>query len=189
MINSISSQPSFKSYIPVTYYAKHPKTGKYVPVLKKENLRKCHGFIVRNLNGTAKSSYNKEFVDFYKFYDKDYAKFPQVQSVYDNESPVIYMVTGKDVDAIKQLAKPVGIAKSESVAETGNSKSYKSKNAADVFFHEVKYLISHNFKRVKSHAGHDLSLKVFFSPKYNKKNKLVAFNFEDAMLVKDSKNK
>ncbi|MBQ9245744.1 hypothetical protein IJ182_05705 [bacterium] len=184
MINAVSNV-SFKSYIPVSYYAKHPKNGKFVPVLKKENQRKCHSFIVRNLNGTAKTSVNNDFVKFYSQYDEDYREYPQVQSVYDKNSPKIFMVTGKDADTVKELAKPVGIAKSESIAETGKSQSYKSKNAADRFFNDVKYLINNKFKRVKSPDGHNLSMRVFFEPKYNTKGKLVTFNFKDAMLIKD----
>ena len=38
MISSVQS-PSFKAYVPVEFYAKNPRNGEYVPVLKKENIK------------------------------------------------------------------------------------------------------------------------------------------------------
>ena len=46
---------SFTGYIPVRFFAWHPKTGKFVPVLKEEIK-------------------NDEFVSFYKSIDKDYSR-------------------------------------------------------------------------------------------------------------------
>ena len=45
---------SFKGYMPVEFYARHPRTGYYVPVLKKENIRKCQRFVINNLNNPNK---------------------------------------------------------------------------------------------------------------------------------------
>ena len=45
---------SFKGCIPVEFYAKNPKTNKYIPIVKDENIKKCQRFVVRNLNKTLK---------------------------------------------------------------------------------------------------------------------------------------
>ena len=58
---------SFKGCIPVEFYAKNPKTNKYIPIVKDENIKKCQRFVVRNLNRTLKkSSQNDVFINAYK---------------------------------------------------------------------------------------------------------------------------
>ena len=68
---------SFKGCIPVEFFAKHPKTQKYVPIVKPQNIHKCKHFVVRNLNHTfSKQNQNDVFVNAYKQIDKDYRKNP-----------------------------------------------------------------------------------------------------------------
>ena len=184
MINSVY-QTSFKGFIPITYYARNPKDGKYWQVTKKPNLRKCQSFIVRNLNGTAKNIRSQAFIDFYGKYDKDYQKCRQVHSVYDNESPTVYMITGNDVDKIKNLARPIGKARSESMFTLGHSNSFEAKSEANYFFKQVKSFLKHDCKQITNEDGDKLSLKVYFNPKYNREGKVKAFNYVEAELVKE----
>ncbi len=177
---------SFKSYIPVTHYAKHPVTGEYCPVLKSENIRKCQGFVVRNLNGTAKNNKSTDFVNMYKSFDKDYAYLPVVHSVYDKESPVVYMVTGRDVDVVQQMAKTVGKAKHESISILGDTNSFEAKNASYQFFKNVKAFLRKSCKCVKNDNNENLSLRVYFNPKYNRNSKLTGFEFVNAEFVKEN---
>ena len=66
------SNLNFKGYVPVTYYALDDNGKTSSRVTSKENLRKCNGKIVRNLNGTLKEV-NKDLVDYFKKYDKDFS--------------------------------------------------------------------------------------------------------------------
>ncbi len=165
---------SFKGYVPVKFYAKNPLNGKYSRVIKHENLRKCQGYIVRNLNGTAKKNKNEDFVDFYSQHDKDYEEYPFVMSMYDEgkyQEPVIYMITGRDADKAKELAKPVGIAKGESMEHLGNTKSFEAKYAARSYFNNIRYFLNKCCNRLKNENNKDLTLRVFFEPEYTKKTK------------------
>lgn len=184
-INNINNM-SFKAYIPVTYYAKHPEKNEYVQIVKDENIKKCQGFVVRNLNGTAKNLKNDEFIKFYSGHDSDYRRTPKVMSVYDKDSPQVYMVTGNDVDVVKNMAKPVGIAKGQSIDRCGRSKTFESANAAKNYFSNVKSFLRNGCKRIKSNEGKNLSLRVYFDPKYGVRNKkLQGFDFVNAIFVKE----
>jgi len=176
---------SFNGYVPIGYYAKNPETNRYSRVVRDENIRKCQSFIVRNLNGTAKNMKDEGFVDFYKSYDRDYVNNPSVRSVYDKNRPVVYLVTGEDVNYVDKLAKPIGIAKGEAMDRYGSSKSFESASASNSFFRSVKAFFNNECQRLKSNDGQNLSLKVYFDPKYNKKNKLVGFNFVNARFVNE----
>ena len=169
MISSVQS-PSFKGYVPVQFYAKNPANGKYGPVQKMENIKRCQGFVVRNLNGTAKNNKNEEFVKWYKQYDKDYASLPQVHSVYDHEHPIVYMVTGSDVDTVREMAKPIGRAKSDSIDEFGHAHSFEVYQTGHEFYRNVQRFIKNTCRRLKSPEKDDLTLRVFFDPVYGKKN-------------------
>lgn len=171
---------SFKAYVPVTYYAKNPATNKYVPVTKEENIRKCQSFVVRNLNGTAKNMKNDKFVEFYKSFDSDYAKVPKVRSVYDKDYPQVFMVTGRDVDFVDEMAKPVGKAKGDAMDRLGHSKSFEAANATRSYFREVKDFLKYRCPRLKNDEGQKLSLRLYFDPKYNKKGDLKGFDFVNA---------
>ena len=184
IINSTNSA-SFKGYVPVRYMAKNPKNDKYVPVIKNENIRKCQGFVVRNLNGTAKKMKDEGFVNFYRAYDSDYRKNPVVHSVYDDSSPVVYMVTGDDTQVIRELAKPVGKAKAEAIDTIGSSKTFESQSASRTFFRKVKSFLNNGCKRLKSNSGKNLSLIVYFNPKYSRNDKLKGFEFVEANFVED----
>ena len=183
-VNSVSSV-SFKAYIPVKYMAKNDITGDYMPVIDNSNIRKCQSFVVRNLNGTAKNMKNDNFVKFYKAHDKDYARIPFVHSVYDDKSPVVYMVTGSDTDVVKQLAKPVGKAKGEAVGAIGRADSFESHLASRNYFKNVKTFLNRSCRRVKTPDGQPLSLVVYFQPKYKKNNELKGFDFVTAKFVID----
>lgn len=175
------SSISFKGYVPIKFYAKNPANGKYSRVIKHENLRKCQGFVVRNLNGTAKANRNESFIEFYKKHDKDYRKCPVVMSMYDERresAPVIYMITGNDTEEAKQLAKPIGIAKSESLEHLGNTKSFEAKSAAKIYFDNMKYFLNKCCKRLKNEKNEELTLRVFFEPEYTvKTHRLKGFKY------------
>ena len=188
-INSISSI-SFKGYVPVRYMAKNPKNDKYVPVIKNDNIRKCQSFVVRNLNGTAKNMRNDDFVNFYRAHDKDYRENPVVHSIYDENLPIVYMVTGNDTEVIKEYAKPVGIAKAESIDKIGHSKSFESQVASKNFFRNVKLFLLKRCRRLKSpQSGKDLSLIVYFNPQYTKSGNLTGFESADAEFIESESTK
>ena len=186
-INNVSSV-SFKACIPVKYFAKNPNPnstkGRYLPVLKNKNIRKCHRYVVTNLNGTAKN-YDKGFVDFYKKYDPDYRMVSEVQSVYNEKGPIVHLVTGGDIDTVRQLARPVGEAKRESIEILGDTSSYDASLAARNFEREIHKIINNQFTPVKSiDDKKPLEMHVYFSPEYGKREgKLKGFNFVGVTLV------
>ena len=179
------SNCSFKGYIPVQYYAKHPTKDKFVPIIKRENIKKCNGFVVRNLNRTAKSNRNPSFVNQYKSQDRDYRSLPVVKSIYDDETPTVFLVTGKDVDEINKLAKPVGIAKREAMGAIGNSHSFESKKAAKDYFKNAKNFIFKHCNRIKNNEGKALTMQVYFNPVYNKKQELKGFDYIKTSFVEN----
>lgn len=175
-----NSQVSFGGCVPIYYYAKNPATGKYSPVMKKPNITKCQSFVVRNLNGSAKKMKNDAFVKFYEKYDADYRQCRKVKSIYDKESPKVFMLTGKDAENADIMAKPIGKAKGKAKAETGNADSIESKNACNRYYDNIKDYINNSCKRLQNSNGEDLSLHLFYEPQYNKKQELKGFKFVNA---------
>lgn len=171
---------NFTGYVPVYHYAKNPANGKYTPVLKKPNIKKCQSFVVRNLNGSAKNMKNDAFVKFYEKYDDDYRNCRKVKSIYDNDSPTVYLLTGRDAENADLMAKPIGRAKGKAKAETGKSDSVESKNACNRYYDDIKDYIKNSCKRLKNAKGQDLSLHLFYEPKYNKKQEIKGFKFVNA---------
>lgn len=184
-ITSINTE-SFKGYVPVVYYAKNPDDNRWYPVKRKENIRKCQSKVVRNLNGSLKKNKNEDFVDYYKSYDKDYKRNPVVRSVYSRLTPTVYMVSGKDVDVIDDFGKGVGIAKRESMEAFGHSQSFEARHTADMFFYNVKNYLLNRAHRLKSDNGKDLTLQVFFQPKYTKEHKVKDFEYVNARFVEET---
>ena len=162
------SNLNFKGYVPVTYYALDDNGKTSSRVTSKENLRKCNGKIVRNLNGTLKEV-NKDLVDYFKKYDKDYQKLPYV--------------TGYDAYEVDNMAKPIGIAKSEALARTGKSRSYESNSASREFFKNARSYLQHRCTRLKSKEGQNLSLQVLFKPVYKKDGALKDFKYQEMEFV------
>ena len=189
MITRVQSL-SFKGYVPVQFYAKNPANGKYGPVQKKENIKRCQGFVVRNLNGTAKTNKNDDFVNFYKQHDIDYKNVPSVHSVYDHENPIVYMVTGSDVDKVREMAKPIGKAKAESLDTFGHTKAFEVGQAGRDYYREVQHFIKNTCKCLKSNDVKKLMLRVYFDPVYGKKgkqkDKLQGFKFVNARFIINS---
>lgn len=176
------SNLNFKGYVPVTYYALDGNGKTSSRVTSKENLRKCNGKIVRNLNGTLKEV-NKDLVDYFKKYDKDYQKLPYVTSIYDYETSTVYLVTGCDAYEVDNMAKPIGIAKSEALARTGKSRSYESNSASREFFKNARSYLQHRCTRLKSKEGQNLSLQVLFKPVYKKDGALKDFKYQEMEFV------
>lgn len=177
---NINRPISFKGYVPVKYMAKDEESGQYFQITDKDNVKKCQGFVVRNLNGTAKNNRNTDFVDLYRQYDRDYRRVPKVQSVYDKNSPIVHMVTGSDVEVVKNYAKPIGIAKGEALDRIGRSDSFEARSASRSYFRNVTQYIKNKCKRLKSFDGNNLSLVVYFDPKYTRTNKLKGFEYVGA---------
>ena len=178
---------SFTGYIPVRFFARHPNTGKFVPVLKEENVRKCQSFVIRNLNGTAKNIKNDEFVSFYKSIDKDYSRVKAARSIYDTDKPIVHMVTGSDVDHIDNMAKEMRIRKFDAYEATGETNSSEAKLANKDFYNRTRKYLKHVCRRIKKPDGQDATLQVFFEPKYTKKeHKLKGFEYYDARIVKSN---
>ena len=181
-INSVHNL-SFKAYVPVVFYAKNPENGKYSRVMKPENVKKCQSFVVRNLNGTAKNIKNDEFVTMYSSFDKDYKSVREVRSVYDYDNARVLMVTGRDVDAVTQMAKPIGKAKSESIDRTGRSSSFETRLATNDYYRQIKSFLRKSCRAVKSESGSKLALQVYFDPKYKKDGQLKAFDYVGSRFV------
>lgn len=185
MITSVQT-PTFKGYVPVQFYAKNPANGKYGPVQKRENIKKCQSFVVRNLNGTAKNNRNEDFVDFYKQYDSDYCAIPAVHSIYDDNRPIVHMVTGKDVDRVKEMAKPLGKAKADSLEAFGHTGAFEVYQTGREYYRGVHNFIKNSCRHLKSDDDNqNLMLRVYFDPVYGKKGQFKGFNFVNARFLKE----
>ncbi|MCD7879791.1 MAG: hypothetical protein LUG16_07660 [Candidatus Gastranaerophilales bacterium] len=185
MTGIIPKTTSFKRYVPISYYAKNPNDDNYTRIVKNQNIRKCQRFVVSNLNSTAKNNKNEEFINYYRKHDPDYRRVPAVRSVYDENKPVVYLVTGSDVDRVDLMGKEIGKAKRESIDKLGHSKSFEARSAVSNYFNGVKDFLKNSCTRLKSANNENLSLKVYFEPKYNKKNELVKFNYMGAEFTED----
>ena len=174
---NFNSSPNFKGYIPIKYYAKDSERGVYRPIATKEYLRKCNNFVVRNLNGTAQKAKCDEFVDEFKKHDPDYVRISAVKSVYDKEKPIVHLVTGRDIDVLNNMGKNIGIAKHQSINALGHSHSFEAKVTANKYYNDAKSFIQRNCRRLKSENGKNLSLRVFFDPKYKKNGEVKGFEY------------
>lgn len=181
------SAPSFKAYVPVTYYAKNPETGKYSRVVKEQNLKKCQRFIISNLNNTAKRFKDDLFVECYKRFDDDYTKNPTAKSFYDEDNARVFLITGNDADKIQEFAKPIGIAKGEAMDKIGHSKSYEASLASRIYFHEVQSYLKNTARQLRAQDGTKLEMRAFFNPTYTKKGKHTGFQFVGFQMVADKK--
>ena len=175
-INSVSST-NFKGCIPVHAYSFDPKTRKITPIIKNKQIRQCQNIIVSNLNGTKKGETAEDFVDFYKSKDKDYEKFPQVKSFYGKHPQGVYLITGYDAEFANNLAKPLGMAKSESKELYGHTKSAKVAEESVILYKSMAHLVSRDSKRVKAEDGKNLTLNVYFEPKRKKTGEIKGFKY------------
>ena len=184
MINNINSI-SFKSYVPVRYFAKSYKDGNYYPIYDKDKIKKCNGYVVRNLNGTAgKNSRNDELIATFSSYDKDYKETPKVRSACDRG--VVYIVTGKDAGKLSEYAKPIGIAKSASIDAFGHSESHDAKLRTREYFANVKYFLKNTCRQIKGEDGKPLTLNAYFDPQY-KNGELKDFKYNSLEFVDEEK--
>lgn len=142
------------------------------------------GQIVRNLNGTLKNK-NDNFIKFYKSHDKDYAKNAAVKSIYDKDSSVVYMVTGFDTNIVDSYAKNIGLTKASEKKYYDNSTNEYSKKAASDYFNNVFKFLQNSCKRVKTDSGDDLTLKVYFEAKRNKRDEITGFTLTNAQFEKE----
>ena len=170
---------SFKGCIPVEFYARHPRTGFYVPVLKQENIRKCQSFVVRNLNNPDGKNSNKDFINKYRQIDKDYSKNPIVASVYEKDAPIVHMATGYDAMIIKEMGKNLGKSKKEVFEETGETYSSETRFLARKYFQDARNYIKKMCTRVKDKDGAKLKMSVYFNPIYGYEKKVKKFEYED----------
>lgn len=182
-IKSVQS-PAFKAYVPVVYYAKAQGSDTYERVTSPESMRRCQSFVVRNLNGTAKNMANDSFVKGYSKYDSDYRAVPHVTSYYDYDNARVLMITGKDTDAVTQMAKPIGVAKGDAKDRTGVARSFESQLATRDYFHQLKAFLRSSCRQVHTPDGENLALKVFFDPKYKKDGTVAKFNYAKACFTK-----
>ena len=184
---------SFKGCIPVEYYAKNPKTNRYVPIVQEQNVKKCQRYVVGNLNGTiAIDKRNDVFVSLYKKIDKDYAKTPIARAHYDKYAPIpktihekthyyTYLFTGSDTDKIKQLGKQLGKEKTDIFEATGEKDNGEIRQAQRRYRAGIKDLINRLCPRVKDELNNKLVMRMFFTPIYDKKGNLSDFKFQDVM--------
>ena len=188
---------SFKGCIPVVFYAKNPKTNKYVPIVKEQNIKKCQRFVVRNLNRSIKQeNQNDVFINAYKRIDSDYAKTPVVRSYYDKCAPMpktayepaprcIYLFTGKDVDCINKLGKDLGKEKSDIFESTGKKENAAVAEAKKRYRTGIKELINKICPRVNDGKGTPYVMRILFTPEYDKKENLKGFKFQDVFFDYD----
>lgn len=183
-IKSVQS-PAFKAYVPVSYYIKDNETGEYDRVTSPKIMKKCQSFVVRNLNGTAQSMACDRFVNGYSKYDADYRKDRRVTTHYDEKNARVLMVTGSDVDAVKNMAKPIGIAKGEALERTGVAKSYESKAASRDYFKQLKSFLRNSCRQVHNSKGENLALRVYFTPKFKRDGSISKLNYDCALFTKN----
>lgn len=180
---------SFKGCIPVEFYAKYSKTGSYVPVVKPENVKKCQNFVIRNLNNTAGSNQNDEFVREYKKVDKDYAREKKARGVYNGSAPIIksihdrlpfysYVITGKDADTIEAFGELYGYQKKEIFDRTGSNNNAETQEISREYRNKVKNYVNSTDKRVKDENRNGLVMQVYFTPKFNKKGEIAKFSYD-----------
>jgi len=177
---------NFKSYIPVKIYAKDQYDDKYHRVYydkSNNNLKRCQRQIVGNLNGTIKEKDNN-FIELYKFLDKDYASNPVVRSFYAGGSS-IFLITGNDVDSMNLITKKIGKAKSELLNSTGETKSgYTGKIVRECYSEFEKYL-KNLAKRVKNKDNKSLTMKAYFNAQRDKNGKIKKFTLFGAKFIVD----
>ena len=190
-INFVSQQ-SFKSYVPVVLYARRNEDEQFKRVYySKDNnyLSRCQKQVIRTLNGTHKNP-NKMFLDFYRFFDKQYVEHPEARSVYDNKNSLVYLVTGFDVKALDNISREIGIAKSQEKAKNPNSKgklqSSHISSVANEYFRKVYTYLANYSRRLKSEQGDPLIMKVYLDAKCDKKNNIKEFSIAGAKLVNDN---
>lgn len=188
---------SFKGCIPVEFYAKHPITKKYVPIVKDQNINKCKHFVVRNLNKSySKKTRNDVFVKAYEAIDPDYAKVPAVRSYYDIYTPrpktayepaprCIWLFTGKDVDCVNKLGEELGKEKSDIFEATGEKNNSAINQAQRRYRAGMKNLINRICPRVHDDKGVPYVMRVLFTPEYDKKGNLKNFVFQDVFFDHD----
>jgi len=181
---------SFKGCIPVEFYAKHPITKKYVPIVQPQNINKCKHFVVRNLNRTLiETNQNDIFIKAYKSIDSDYAKNSIVRSYQDKSSPIpktpsearpyVYLFTGDDIDKVKELGKRLGKEKIAIAESTEQKEKRALRQASQRYKSGIKDLINSICPRVKDEKGNKLVMRVLFKPEYNSKGNLKNFEFQD----------
>lgn len=188
---NINTSVSFKSIVPVKYYAKNPKNGKYVPVLKDENIRKCQGYIVRNLNKSENEKRNENFVSLYSYVDKEYSKIPYVRSVYSyqnkngqiSKTPDVYLISGQDAIEADKMARPIGVAKSDSKEKYNTTDTDEVKKTTNTYFENLDNYIRTQSNPIKNEKKEALELHVFFEPEYTKDNKLKKFEYSFSEFV------
>ena len=190
---------SFTGCIPVVFYAKHPITNKYVPIVKDENIKKCQNFVVRNLNDTVKGQNRSDvFIDAYKRVDPDYEKTPVVRAYFDKFSPrpktahepaprCVYLFSGKDVDSLNKLGKELGKTKSDVFEATGKKDNSEVRQAKRRYREGVLDLAKRICPRVNDGNGNPYVMRVLFTPEYNKKGDLKRFVFQDVFFDYDTK--
>lgn len=190
---------SFKGCIPVEFYAKHPITNKYVPIVKDQNIKKCQRFVVRNLNRTlSKENQNDVFINAYKNIDPDYEKTPVVRSYFDKFTPrpktakepaprCVYLFTGKDIDCVNKLGKELGKEKSDIFEATGEKENASVRQAKRRYRAGILDLINRICPRVNDGKGNPYVMRVLFTPEYNKKGDLKGFKFQDVFFDHDMK--
>ena len=183
---------SFRGCIPVEFYARYPKTNKYVPIVKPRNVKKCQSFVVRNLNKTLKEeNRTTEFVEIYKSVDKDYARTPSVRSYFDKYVPVaqkmsdpyfpsVYLFTGNDIDKANEIGRNLGEIKSDIFERTGQKDNAEVERAKRHYHNQMKKLFDKICSRVRDEQGNDLTLRVFFEPKYKKNGEFKKFEYKHA---------
>lgn len=180
---------SFKGCIPVEFYAKYQKTGAYVPVVKPENVKKCQNFVIRNLNHTAGSNQNDEFIREYKKIDKDYAREQKARGVYNGSAPVIksihdklpfysYIITGKDANSVEAFGELYGHQKKEIFDRTGTNNNAETQDINRNYRNKIIDFINSFYKRVKDENKNELVMQVYFTPKFNKKGEITKFNYD-----------
>ena len=191
-INFIPQQ-SFKSCVPVEFYMRRNENDdKFERVYystENNNLSRCQKEVIKTLNGKHNNP-NTTFLDFYKFFDKQYARYtehPKARSVYDKANSKVYLITGNDVKEISNMARDIGIAKSQEKAKNPHTTSKLSSehiaNVTNDYYCNAYSYISK--RRLKNEQGNPLIMKVYLNAKCDKNNKVKNFSIAGAKLVKD----
>ena len=181
---SASNNKAFGASIPIYYYAKGAN-GKVSRVYKKENLKKCHSYIIRNLTG-SKKEIDTNLVNNFKRFDSAYKSSNRVRSLYDDPNGVVYLVTGnKDCNQIKEWASTLGQTKQESLEIAKTTDTFEVKEAARAFFKKALEYVKNPMIRKKNQQGNLMFIKALFDAEYKKNGEIKGFNFSKILFCSE----
>lgn len=180
MNNQINSTTNFGAATHVYFYTTDGKR-----IVSDENIRKCQGYLVRQLNRAKNlKEVNNELIDTFKYDSKrnigdaDYVAMPVVRSVYEHAKErmkgFVNLITGKDTEYVNELGKEIGIAKRTAKERTGNTKSFETSYFVDRYNKNAPEFAD---KKGIYKDGKRQAFGIIFEPQYKKNGELKGFKY------------